>query len=240
MDNETPVFFKSYSSGDTILIDHDVDVQKHTYTYTTYVVDACGGKSQPSNVARSILLNVHMVGNNILTHDPELTWNPYEKWATGVDHYYIEFFYDSVQAFDLIARNQGDNLTARHRYVNLEQSDYCYRVTGFKSGDSSVFSESNITCVSTAPTLYAPNVFTLNNDGLNDVFYVRGIFVAQFTLKIFNRWGQKVFESNDINKGWDGTLNGEPCTSDVFVYMAEAIGKHGERIAISGNVTLLR
>lgn len=240
VDGDEPVFFQSFLSGDTVLIDKDVDVQNHSYTYTTYVVDACGGRSEPSNIARTILLKVHMVGNDILTHDPELTWNAYENWTSGVDHYNVEFFYDSVQSFSLIARNQGDNLTARHRYVNLVQSDYCYIVTGYKTGDSSIWSESNITCVTTAPRLYAPNVFTINNDGLNDEFLLRGVFIDQFNLKIYNRWGQKVFESNDLNRGWDGTLNGEACTSDVYVYLAEGIGKKGQRISISGNVTLLR
>lgn len=240
VDDKAPVFYKSFSAADTVLIDKDVDVQEHAYTYTTYVVDACGGQSQPSNIARTILLNVHMVGNDALSHDPELNWNAYSSWGNGVDHYNVSFYYDSIQVFSLISRNVESELTAKHRYVNLVQNDYCYLVTGFKRGDTTVFSESNITCVTTAPRLYAPNVFTINGDGLNDVFYVRGVFIDKFNLKIFNRWGQQIFETENLNQGWDGTFNGEACQSDAFVYLAEGIGRKGQKISISGNVTILR
>jgi gliding motility-associated-like protein len=240
VDNEAPVFFGTFAAGDTILVDKNVDVHHHSYTYTTYLADACGGISAPSNIARTILLNVRMVGNDILKHDPELTWNPYEKWNDGVHHYNVAFYYDSLQGFELISRNAENELSQRHRYVNLTQSDYCYIVTAFSNKDTSVTSESNIACVTTAPRLYAPNAFTINNDGLNDAFYVRGVFIEKFSLQIFNRWGQKVFETNDMNQGWNGMFEGQPCKPDVFVYLAEGIGKKGQRISISGNVTLLR
>jgi gliding motility-associated-like protein len=240
VDDGEAVFYKSLVATDTVLVDQEVDVQEHSYTYTTFVVDACGGQSSPSNTSKSILLKVHMVGNDILTHDPELIWNAYSKWSNGVDHYNVEFYYDSSGTFDLVARNEENELTQRHRYVNLVQSDYCYLVTAFKRGDTALISESNLSCVSTEPRLYAPNVFTINNDGLNDVFYVRGVFIDRFSLKIFDRWGERVFETHDLNTGWNGTFQGQACKPDVFVYLAEGIGKKGQRIAISGNVTLLR
>jgi gliding motility-associated-like protein len=88
--------------------------------------------------------------------------------------------------------------------------------------------------------MYAPNVFTINRDGLNDLFYVRGIFVAEFKLQIFNRWGEKVFETTNMNEGWDGTYKGQPCESDVYVYLAEGKGRRGQSQSIKGNVTLMR
>ncbi len=239
-DNGVPVLYRILNASDTFLLDVDVNVQEHSYQYTTYVVDACGGMSSPSNIANTILLNVRMIGNDILKHDPTLTWNPYYQWETGVDHYNVEFKDEATQSFELICRNNNDQFVAKHKYINLIQSEYCYLVTAFKTGDTSIFSESNIACVSTAPRLYAPNVFTINNDNLNDVFYVRGVFIAQFNLKIYNRWGELMFESNNINEGWDGTLNGEKCKPDVYVYMAEGIGIKGQRINIKGNVTLMR
>ncbi len=238
-DSEPASLFRIISSSDTTLTDTEVNVQEHSYTYTTYLVDACGGTSAPGNIAKTILLNVRMVGNDILTHDPKLTWNPYEKWDLGVNHYVVDFW-NEVSGPEKISRNTPDNLETIHRYINLTQAEYCYIVTAFKEGDSSIISESNMACVSTAPRLYAPNVFTINNDKLNDVFYVKGLFVESFSLKIFNRWGELVFETTDINQGWDGTFKGDPCKPDVFVYMAEGTGKRGERVNITGNVTLLR
>ena len=239
-DDGEPALFKVVNASDTSLTDTEVNVQEHSYSYTTYVVDACGGKSAPSNISKTILLKVRMVGNDILKHDPELTWNAYEKWSPGVDHYIVDFWNEGSGMIDEVSRTDDATLHAKHKYINLTQPEYCYIVTAFKSGDTTLISESNQACVSTAPRLYAPNVFTVNNDKLNDLFFVRGIFVETFSLQIYNRWGELVFETNDMNQGWDGTFKGEPCKPDVFVYMAEGRGMKGERVTLTGNVTLLR
>ncbi|MFZ9956487.1 MAG: gliding motility-associated C-terminal domain-containing protein, partial [Flavobacteriales bacterium] len=66
-------------------------------------------------------------------------------------------------------------------------------------------------------SIFMPNAFTPNNDGTNDVFYVEGMYVEDFHLLIFNRWGEVVFESFDINNGWDGTVLGDKAQIDVYV-----------------------
>jgi gliding motility-associated-like protein len=239
-DSGEAVLYKKLASSDTTFMDMNVDVQEHSYTYTTYVVDACGGRSAPSNAARTILLHVRMVGNDILKHDPKLTWNEYMLWGTGVDHYIADFYNEVEQAYQVVSYNKAGQLEARHKYVNLIQDDYCYKITGYKGGDTTIISESNVNCVSTEPRLYAPNVFTVNGDNLNDVFYVRGVFIETFSLKIYNRWGQLVFETNDMNKGWNGTFEGKLCQSDVYIFKAEGTGRKGQRTELAGNVTLLR
>jgi len=67
---------------------------------------------------------------------------------------------------------------------------------------------------------YIPNAFTPNGDGLNDVFGVipRLDYVNQYRISIFNRWGQLLFESSDLNQGWDGTYQGEACPAGAYVY----------------------
>lgn len=74
-------------------------------------------------------------------------------------------------------------------------------------------------CVEPEYTLYVPNGFTPNGDGLNDVFRAKGIGITEYRLMIFNRWGQKLFESNNIDIGWDGTYNGEKVQNDVYTYL---------------------
>ncbi|MFZ9847801.1 MAG: gliding motility-associated C-terminal domain-containing protein [Flavobacteriales bacterium] len=66
--------------------------------------------------------------------------------------------------------------------------------------------------------VYVPNAISTNGDGLNDVFYFRSISVEEFELMIFNRWGELLFTSNDINKGWDGTFKGQPVQIDTYVW----------------------
>ncbi|MCQ2608351.1 MAG: PKD domain-containing protein [Bacteroidales bacterium] len=86
-----------------------------------------------------------------------------------------------------------------------------------------------------------PEAFSPNNDGHNDIAYVRGWGVREFIeVKIYNRWGQVVFESNDMNIGWDGTFKGEPQGMDTYAYTIKAINTKGEEIFTKGYITLIR
>lgn len=240
VDESVPVSYKTVSSDETIFNDLDVDVQNHSYTYLTYLLDSCGGYSPVSNMAKTILLKIEMAENDRLKYDPQLYWNAYMDWDSGIDYYKLEFFDDVADGFIEISRNNPTELNFTHKYVNLEQRDYCYKITAYQKGRNEIYSTSNIACVETGPRLYAPNVFTINGDNLNDIYYVGGIFVDLFELKIYNRWGILVFESDDMHKGWDGTFGGKPCPPDVYVYKAKGVGRKGQTKEISGTITLLR
>ena len=75
------------------------------------------------------------------------------------------------------------------------------------------------------PTYFnIPNAFTPNGNNVNDVFMPVGEAVFNFKMRIFNRWGELIFESNDITKGWDGTYKGEPVPIDVYAVYYEYDG----------------
>jgi gliding motility-associated-like protein len=73
-------------------------------------------------------------------------------------------------------------------------------------------------------TIYIPNAFTPNSDGINDGFRASGIGIKEFNMQIYDRWGNLIFESDDINKAWDGSVNGkgdyENAKQDVYVWKA--------------------
>ncbi|MEY2828274.1 MAG: hypothetical protein RIQ33_132 [Bacteroidota bacterium] len=90
--------------------------------------------------------------------------------------------------------------------------------------------------------LNIPNVFTPDGNGLNDIFKVASnIPLLEFNMKIYNRWGVKVFESSDYNVGWDGTFNNTQQNSGVFVYMMSYrdLGNN-EYKTLKGNITLIK
>lgn len=89
-------------------------------------------------------------------------------------------------------------------------------------------------------SVFVPNVFSPNGDGSNDVLRVRGKGIEELQFIIFNRWGEKVFETSDVNSGWDGTFNGEPMNLSVFVYVVKGKYKNGKFFDEKGNVTLMR
>jgi gliding motility-associated-like protein len=90
--------------------------------------------------------------------------------------------------------------------------------------------------------LFVPNTFTPNSDGRNDVFRPRGFGIPVLLFRIYNRWGELIFESNDINKGWDGTYKDKPSDPGVFSWYIEYSCLTGESGSIvkKGNVTLVR
>lgn len=90
------------------------------------------------------------------------------------------------------------------------------------------------------PFIYIPNAFTPNGDGNNDVLFVRGPVIEKMLFRVFNRWGELVFESTSRSVGWDGTFKGRPCDPDVYDYYLEGICVGGEEALIKGNVTLMR
>jgi gliding motility-associated-like protein len=95
-----------------------------------------------------------------------------------------------------------------------------------------------------AYVLYIPNAFTPNSDGLNDGFKALGIGIAQFKLQIFDRWGVLIFESDDINKAWDGSVNGkgdyDSTKEDVYVWKAEVTDVLKQHHDLIGHVTLVK
>ncbi len=116
-----------------------------------------------------------------------------------------------------------------------------YTVTGTSgscSGTATVLV--NIKC----PDVFVPSAFTPNGDIFNPVFKVYSLPMTDFTLMVFDRWGQMVFQSHDQNVGWDGTFNGKPFSTGVFVWMFRGKDRDGRSVSVnrtnSGDVTLIR
>jgi len=89
--------------------------------------------------------------------------------------------------------------------------------------------------------IWVPNAFTPNGDGVNDLFRVLGNTgrLESFRLRVFNRWGQLLFETSDRTKGWDGRQQGGEALLGVYVYMLE-YSLHEQPVMQKGNFTLLR
>ena len=128
------------------------------------------------------------------------------------------------------------NFTSGQTYEGVVK----YRVTAYKDGDNAVFSRSNESDVYYTTNIYIPNAFTPNGDDLNDTFGISGNGISDFTMRIFNRWGEMIFETNDVNYHWDGTHEGRVVQNDVYVYQIYAMGTEEGVIQKTGKVTVLR
>lgn len=88
--------------------------------------------------------------------------------------------------------------------------------------------------------VFIPTAFTPNEDGVNDILYVRSNYIDQMELIIINRWGQEVFTSTSVDNGWDGKFKGKELSPDAFAYYLTATCIDGVRITRRGNISLLR
>lgn len=90
------------------------------------------------------------------------------------------------------------------------------------------------------PNIFVANIFTPNGDGKNDILRVEGDFIENIYFAIFDRWGEKVFETKDKNQGWDGKHRGKECIQGVYYYRLEVECEKGKTYFGSGDVTLVR
>ena len=128
--------------------------------------------------------------------------------------------------------NYLNNLMPGIYYVKVTDASGCKSMDGFE-----VFASNEI-CYT--PHAFVPNIFSPNGDGQNDVLYVKGKGILYITFIIYDRWGEKVFETTDISKGWDGQYKGHILNNGSFVYYLKALLNNNKIIENKGTITLVR
>jgi len=88
--------------------------------------------------------------------------------------------------------------------------------------------------------LVLPNAFTPNGDGINDFFQLEQKLIKDLTIKIFDRWGNMVYQSNDMGFRWDGSQGGKPLEEGTYVFQIKGLDTDNVPVERSGSVTLIR
>ncbi len=88
--------------------------------------------------------------------------------------------------------------------------------------------------------VFVPDVFSPNGDGINDVLYVRSLCIKKMDFNVFDRWGNKLFESKSLDDGWDGTYNGVKMPMGTYIWNLTGLLEDGTNISKTGNVTIVR
>ena len=114
-----------------------------------------------------------------------------------------------------------------------------YRIIAISN--DSLESRSNTISVEKPYALYAPTAFSPDGDGINDYFNVIGQGLTNYTIEIYNRWGQMVFKSNDMSVKWDGNFRNKKAPAGTYVYKVNSVDFGSEiRLIKSGSVSLVR
>ncbi|HET9824997.1 MAG TPA: gliding motility-associated C-terminal domain-containing protein, partial [Chitinophagaceae bacterium] len=137
----------------------------------------------------------------------------------------ITYYLSGVASSEIMIRNQGSySITATDNYG-------CQRIFATNVVEQK--------CEDCAPSL--PNAFTPNGDGHNDIFRPK-LFcnISEFDLQVFDRWGEKVFESHNAANGWDGTFSGSKMVTGVYVYLLQYKTASHLSKSTTGTVVLIR
>ena len=202
-----------------------------TYTLTSTNADGCESVS-------SYLVSVLTIDEITITADPE------------------EFFFGQNTQLMVTPNLPGytymwnpsedlDDPTSPNPIVTPSQSgEQTYTVT-ITTSDGCVYEDSITLRVNEAPCrieqFHVPNMFTPNGDGHNDIFEVYTNAIDDYTLIVFDRWGEEVFNSADANvRGWDGTFLGVDLVPDVYGYCVTVACADGPEFVKTGNITLMK
>ncbi|MCW3090958.1 MAG: cell surface protein [Ferruginibacter sp.] len=135
-----------------------------------------------------------------------------------------------------------DNSSVGNPVANLDAyfQNFTYVVTVSK-GACFATDSIHIKIFTTGPEIFVPSAFTPNGDGKNDVLKPILVGIKNLeTFKVFTRWGQLVYSSNQAKQGWDGTINGAPQQTAAYVYVAVGLTYLDQKIMRKGTVLLIR
>lgn len=237
---------KFYAISDSLgYIDNGVNLFTNTNSYTYWVraEDHCGSQSPESPLSKTILLK-----GRSLNYLAKIEWTPYQKWFSGIQKY--EILFKENGEFKVIGTVDKNSQSYEYSFLDTKMEDsLCFKVRAIKDTLIDVESLSNVLCLISDPQLFVPSAFSPNGDGVNDVFLPRSILIfnntgnpiKDFYMEVFNRWGEKVFESRDATIGWDGSYKGKKSLEGVYLYKVRGLGLDGiTTFNLEGVVTLLR
>ncbi|MBL7811125.1 MAG: gliding motility-associated C-terminal domain-containing protein [Bacteroidetes bacterium] len=224
---------------DTTYRDSSFDVDAESYCYSLIVTDQCGHISKHSNPGCNVVIKGTATGRPWYWFD--FTWQNYVGWQNGVLNWFMERQY-AQKPFTFL-KNTGTDTWARDDKLDYDWGGYWYRVTAIEDqqgvGRSPYQSQSNWIYLYQPPELWVPSGITINGDKLNDVWGTVPVFVRNYHMRVYNRWGQKVWETTDKKQQWDGNVNGTQPEDGVFAWYVEFDGWDDKHYRMTGTVTLL-
>lgn len=189
-------------------------------------------------IASDIHTNVVLSGKQNGLDDVTLDWTSYKGWDNGVSSYNLTQLNNYATTNEqTIYSGSGFTYTAK-----IDTSTYrlCFRIRAIEKDGFKENALSNEFCIDIDPLLFLPTAFTPTGDGLNEGFQATGMAIKTFHMEIYNRWGERVFETDNFRGSWDGTYRGKEAEQGVYAVVVTYTGGTGKSFRKSGTVTLLR
>lgn len=219
-----PDYVYSWSPSITI-IDSTTVTPAVTTTYTVIVTDECG-----LTISDTVTINVFPIdanfGYSFITNQSA----QFNNGSSGAVSYLWNFGDGSPDS-------TSTETNPIHNYIN----DGTYTVMLISTNVEGC-SDTTYQTIVVLPDFYFyfPNAFTPNHNDRNDLFMGYGVGIKKYNMKIYDRWGEKLFETDDLYTGWDGTFKGKPCPSAVYAVIFDLEGYHYEIKRYIGSVTIVK
>ncbi len=217
--------------------DDDADINKQ-YDYKLIAINTCQIKTDSSKIVSNIVLTTK--NNDDLTNT--LQWN--KLFADTTESYNIYRIIDNNDTLQLLM-NIVDNsyIDDISNYIQSNiQGEFCYYIEAqINFSGNYELSISNISCVYQMPKVYIPNAFSPNSQITKNRTFTPNISFAspnKYIFIIYNRWGEKNFETKDVNQGWDGRYKGKPVPEGAYMYYIKFYTSKNKLYQKNGQITV--
>ena len=217
-----------WSPTETLIASESLNPIAFPRTTTAYVLTVTDNKGCPKPGIDTVIVGVRPLVVAFAGNDTAIVvGQPLQLNATGADIYAWE-------------PPQGLSSTSIPNPVANVSQNQTYVVRVSTPEDCFAYDTINITVFRTNPDIFVPNAFTPGGTS-NTLFRPRPVGIAQFDFfRVYNRWGQLVFSSNEANRGWDGRINGNPQGTGTYVWMVQGRDFTGKTIFKKGTMVLIR
>ncbi len=220
--------------------DNQSDIEKIN-SYRLSAMNSCNVPVTISNTCSNIVVSLERNGDDI-----DLSWNAYREWLGEVSSYrlFIKTGVGFVEKAELPPADTAYRILYTDIMYDVSGSELCFYVSATERNNPygvTGLSSSQVVCSVPSEIITVPNVFTPNNDLVNDFFRPVLSFTPQnYHLVVSDRNGRVVFETRDFHEDWDGSQKGNTKTGGVCLWFLEVTTPSGKKISKTGTITIIK
>ncbi len=240
--NTTPAYFYvNHTNKEGTVIGKD-SVSSNSFTdsfeqapkyVAVQTIDICNNASPLNLIGASLFLE----GTIDDFSDTQLKWNDFSGWIDGFQGYYITLKDKEGTLIDSIY-TEGDTFYT-FTLANQVNQTITFTVWAIPVLTNNSPSRSNKLTFERDPVIAIPNAFSPNGDGVNDKFIITGKFIATYEMRIFNRWGEALFQTTNLEEGWDGISNQKKLPTGNYVFWIRIKDLNNKEHIRTGSILIL-
>jgi gliding motility-associated-like protein len=227
-------------NGSVLYTDKQAEVNVVNY-YRLSAINSCNNPITVSNIASNMVLLLERKGDEF-----NLSWNSYKEWMGTISEYRL--FIDTGNGFEekavIVANDSLYTLDYKNIMYEVSVTDICMYISASEISNPhgiTGLSYSSRVCMEPIEVITVPNLFTPNNDLINDLFKpVLSFTPKYYHLIISEQHGSVLFETRDFNESWDGFVNGNPQADGICLWFLKVTTPSGKSLTRTGTVTILK